>query len=70
MPYKLDKRQITFGTEETFREQDRLYWSEISDVENNVIYLLLGRWAVGFYGNPRATKDIDYLISGGYRIPE
>jgi len=28
---------------------------------NNVRYLLVGGWAVGLYGNPRATKDIDFL---------
>jgi hypothetical protein len=27
-----------------------------------VRYLLVGGWAVGIYGNPRATKDIDFLI--------
>ena len=27
-----------------------------------VKYLLVGGWAVGIYGNPRATKDIDFLI--------
>jgi hypothetical protein len=30
---------------------------------NNVKYLLLGGWSVGFYGNPRATKDIDFFVS-------
>ncbi|MCL2318846.1 MAG: nucleotidyl transferase AbiEii/AbiGii toxin family protein [Treponema sp.] len=30
---------------------------------NNVRYLLVGGWAVGLYGHPRATKDIDFLIS-------
>ena len=30
---------------------------------NDVQYLLAGGWAVGMYGNPRATKDIDFLIS-------
>jgi len=30
---------------------------------NKVKYLLLGGWSVGFYGNPRATKDIDFLVS-------
>ena len=29
---------------------------------NNVKYLLVGGWAVGLYGYPRATKDIDFLI--------
>jgi hypothetical protein len=30
--------------------------------EHDVRYLLVGGWAVGIYGNPRATKDIDFLI--------
>ncbi len=30
---------------------------------NEVKYLLVGGWAVGLYGNPRATKDIDFLNS-------
>lgn len=30
---------------------------------NDVKYLLVGGWAVGLYGNPRATKDIDFLIA-------
>ena len=30
---------------------------------NNVRYLLVGGWAVGMYANPRATKDIDFLVS-------
>jgi len=29
---------------------------------NNVEYLLVGGWAVGLYGHPRATKDIDFFI--------
>jgi hypothetical protein len=29
---------------------------------NHVKYLLLGGWAVGYYSNPRATKDIDFLV--------
>ena len=29
---------------------------------NNVKYLLIGGWAVGLYGHPRATKDIDFLV--------
>jgi len=29
---------------------------------NDVRYLLVGGWAVGIYGHPRATKDIDFLI--------
>jgi predicted nucleotidyltransferase len=31
---------------------------------NNVKYLLIGGWAVGLYGHPRATKDIDFLVFG------
>ncbi len=31
--------------------------------KNKVRYLLVGGWAVGIYGNPRATKDIDFLIA-------
>ncbi|MCL2008317.1 MAG: hypothetical protein FWG77_09555 [Treponema sp.] len=30
---------------------------------NEVQYLLIGGWAVGIYGHPRATKDIDFLVS-------
>ncbi len=30
---------------------------------NEVQYLLVGGWAVGIYGTPRATKDIDILIA-------
>jgi hypothetical protein len=30
---------------------------------NKVKYLLIGGWAVGLHGYPRATKDIDFLIS-------
>jgi len=30
---------------------------------NKVKYLLLGGWAVGYYSNPRATKDIDFIVS-------
>ena len=30
---------------------------------NDVEYLLVGGWAVSIYGNPRLTKDIDFLIS-------
>ena len=29
---------------------------------NKVKYLLVGGWAVGLYGQPRATKVIDFLI--------
>lgn len=31
--------------------------------KNKVKYLLLGRWAVGIYGYPRATGDMDVLIA-------
>ena len=31
--------------------------------ENKVQYLLVGGWAVGIHGFPRATKDIDFLIA-------
>jgi hypothetical protein len=30
--------------------------------KNGVKYLLLGGWAVGYYSNPRATKDIDFFV--------
>ena len=30
---------------------------------HKVRYLLVGGWAVGIYGNPRATKDIDFFIA-------
>ena len=30
---------------------------------NKVRYLLVGGWAVGLHGYPRATKDIDFLIA-------
>jgi predicted nucleotidyltransferase len=31
--------------------------------KNNVEYLLLGGWAVGIHGHPRATGDMDVLIA-------
>lgn len=34
---------------------------------NDVRYLLVGGWAVGIYGYPRATKDIDFLIANDER---
>ena len=34
---------------------------------NKVEYLLVGGWAVGIYGHPRATKDIDFLVSSNKR---
>jgi len=30
---------------------------------NDVKYLLVGGWAVAAHGHPRATKDIDFLVS-------
>jgi hypothetical protein len=30
---------------------------------SNVRYLLVGGWAVGLHGNPRATGDIDFLVA-------
>ena len=30
---------------------------------NEVQYLLVGGWAIGMYGHPRATKDIDFFVS-------
>lgn len=29
---------------------------------NKVEYILIGGWAVGLHGNPRTTKDIDFLV--------
>lgn len=31
--------------------------------KNEVEYLLLGGWAVGIYGAPRATADLDIFVS-------
>ena len=31
--------------------------------KNKVEYLLLGGWAVGIYGAPRATADMDVFIT-------
>lgn len=31
--------------------------------ENEVVYLLVGGWALGIHGHPRATKDIDFLVA-------
>jgi DNA polymerase II small subunit/DNA polymerase delta subunit B len=31
--------------------------------ENNVAYLLIGGYAVGFYGYPRATADMDIWVA-------
>jgi len=30
---------------------------------HKVVYLLVGGWAIGIYGHPRATKDIDFLVA-------
>jgi hypothetical protein len=37
---------------------------------NGVEYLVVGGWAVGFYSDPRATKDIDLFIRSGARNSE
>ena len=34
---------------------------------NKVEYILIGGWAVGLHGNPRTTKDIDFLIENSSR---
>lgn len=31
--------------------------------KNEVEYLLIGGWAVGIYGAPRATADLDIFVS-------
>jgi len=48
----MDQRQLP----EDFREFLKLLNS------NNVRYLLVGGWAVGFYGYPRVTADMDIFI--------
>jgi hypothetical protein len=30
---------------------------------HEVVYLLVGGWAIGIHGHPRATKDIDFLVA-------
>jgi hypothetical protein len=47
------------------RRQLPVDFKEFTDFlnKNEVEYLLVGGWAVGFYGNPRATKDIDFLVA-------
>jgi Nucleotidyl transferase of unknown function (DUF2204) len=37
---------------------------------NEVEYLVVGGWAVGFYSEPRSTKDIDLFIRSGIRNSE
>jgi predicted nucleotidyltransferase len=37
---------------------------------NGVEYLVVGGWAVGFYSDPRATKDIDLFIRSGVKNSE
>jgi hypothetical protein len=49
----MDQRQLP----EDFRDFIKLL------DKNEVCYLLLGGWAVGIYGHPRATKDIDFLVA-------
>ena len=34
---------------------------------NKVDYILIGGWAVGLHGNPRTTKDIDFLVANNSR---
>ena len=49
----MDQRQLPEDFKEFIRSLNR----------NEVLYLLVGRWATGLYGNPRATKDIDFLVA-------
>ena len=37
---------------------------------HGVEYLVVGGWAVGFYSEPRSTKDIDLFIRSGVRNSE
>jgi predicted nucleotidyltransferase len=37
---------------------------------NGVEYLVVGGWAVGFYSEPRASKDIDLFIRSGVKNSE
>ncbi len=37
---------------------------------HGVEYLVVGGWAVGFYSDPRATKDIDLFIRSGVKNSE
>jgi predicted nucleotidyltransferase len=38
--------------------------------EHGVEYLVVGGWAVGFYSEPRSTKDIDLFIRSGVKNSE
>jgi predicted nucleotidyltransferase len=38
--------------------------------KNAVEYLVVGGWAVGFYSEPRSTKDIDLFIRSGVKNSE
>jgi hypothetical protein len=38
--------------------------------EHGVKYLVVGGWAVGFYSEPRSTKDIDLFIRSGMENSE
>lgn len=38
--------------------------------EHGVEYLVVGGWAVGFYSEPRSTKDIDLFIRSGMKNSE
>lgn len=37
---------------------------------HNVEYLVVGGWAVGYYSEPRSTKDIDLFIRSGLKNSE
>jgi hypothetical protein len=37
---------------------------------HGVEYLVVGGWAVGFYSEPRSTKDIDLFIRSGVKNSE
>jgi hypothetical protein len=49
----MDQRQLP----EDFKEFIRFF------NKNEVCYLLVGGWATGLYGHPRATKDIGFLVA-------
>ena len=38
--------------------------------EHGVEYLVVGGWAVGFYSEPRSTKDIEFFIRSGVKNSE
>jgi predicted nucleotidyltransferase len=53
-------RECFYGTEATTGRLQRFLKSLN---KNGVKYLLLGGWAVGIYGAPRATADMDIFIA-------